>query len=66
VKLQPRIFKIAVDVNLRALGLDSTSHLSQVVYGNIEDDEDGEGAEIDINGDFLSFTMSATPIAVCG
>lgn len=35
--------EIAVDVNLRDLGLDSTSHLSQVVYGNIEDDEDGEG-----------------------
>ncbi|KAF7526649.1 hypothetical protein PCG10_004040 [Penicillium crustosum] len=35
--------EVAVDVNLRDLGLDSTSHLSQVVYGNIEDDEDGEG-----------------------
>jgi anaphase-promoting complex subunit 5 len=36
--------EVAVDVNLRDLGLDSTSHLSHVVYGNIEDDEDGEGA----------------------
>jgi anaphase-promoting complex subunit 5 len=32
-----------VDANLRALGLDSTSHLSQVVYGNIEYDEEDEG-----------------------
>lgn len=33
--------EIAIDANLRDLGLDSTSHLSQVVYGDIED-EDGE------------------------
>jgi anaphase-promoting complex subunit 5 len=32
-----------IDANLLALGLDSTSHLSQVVYGNIEDDEEDEG-----------------------
>lgn len=33
-----------VDINLLALGLDSTSYLSQVVYGNIEDDdEEAEG-----------------------
>lgn len=30
----------AIDTNLRDLRLDSTSHLSQVVYGNIEGDED--------------------------
>ncbi|CAG8022265.1 unnamed protein product [Penicillium olsonii] len=30
----------AIDANLRDLGLDSTSHLSQVVYGNIEGGED--------------------------
>jgi anaphase-promoting complex subunit 5 len=35
--------KIAIDANLRNLGLDSTSHLSQVVYGNMEDDEDDKG-----------------------
>ncbi|CAG8936156.1 unnamed protein product [Penicillium salamii] len=30
----------SIDANLRDLRLDSTSHLSQVVYGNIEGDED--------------------------
>lgn len=34
--------EIAIDVNLRDLGLDSTSHLSQVVYGNIQDEEEEE------------------------
>ncbi|KAI2707571.1 hypothetical protein CBS147332_6629 [Penicillium roqueforti] len=38
----PEADQIAVDVNLRDLGLDSTSYLSQVVYGDIEDHEDGE------------------------
>lgn len=38
----PEADQIAVDVNLRDLGLDSTSYLSQVVYGDIEDNEDGE------------------------
>lgn len=33
-----------VDINLLALGLDSTSYLSQVVYGNIEDEEEDDGA----------------------
>lgn len=31
-----------VDINLLIHGLDSTSYLSQVVYGNIEDDEEEE------------------------
>lgn len=39
--------EIAIDVNLRDLGLDSTSHLSQVVYGNMEGDED-EKEEISV------------------
>lgn len=39
--------EIAIDANLRDLGLDSTSHLSQVVYGNMEDDED-EKAEVSV------------------
>lgn len=32
-----------VDINLLSNGLDSTSYLSQVVYGNIEDEEEDEG-----------------------
>ncbi|KAJ5555589.1 hypothetical protein N7535_008024 [Penicillium sp. DV-2018c] len=32
----------AIDINLRDLGLDSTSHLSQVVYGNLEDGDEEE------------------------
>jgi anaphase-promoting complex subunit 5 len=31
-----------IDINLVALGLDGSSHLSQILYGNVEDDSDNE------------------------
>ncbi|KAL2831245.1 anaphase-promoting complex subunit 5-domain-containing protein [Aspergillus cavernicola] len=31
-----------VDINLLELGLDTTSHLAQVAYGNVEDDEEDD------------------------
>lgn len=43
VKKNPSSEQAPVDINLLELGLDSSSPLAQVVYGNIEYDSDDEG-----------------------
>lgn len=42
-KKNPSSEQASVDSNLLELGLDSSSHLAQVVYGNIEHDSDDDG-----------------------